>query len=206
MRAQQTFQNKPTGHVKGITKLGLSHLPHHARIQGGGQGGLGPPSPQNIAPPNSEARAKRALPPPPGPRGPWPPLTKSWIRLCTLSHWGQASSRKRSECGRHGLSNILKLQATFLYSIYPQRAGKTNLFYKRGGRFHAGNTSCTFKPWFRVRWICKVALFTHFSFSCEFLQWGVSSMCLSCARRPYQETHKLDSLFDEFVHFFFQLP
>ena len=34
---------------------------------GGGQGGLGPPpSPQNIAPPNSEARAKRALPPPPG--------------------------------------------------------------------------------------------------------------------------------------------
>ena len=33
----------------------------------------------------------------------------------TLSdHWGQASSREQSECGRHGLSNILKLQATFL--------------------------------------------------------------------------------------------
>ena len=27
-----------------------------------------------------------------------------------LSHWGQASSRKQSECGRHGLSNILKLE------------------------------------------------------------------------------------------------
>ena len=32
------------------------------------------------------------------------------------------------------------LQATFLYSIYHQRAGKTNLFHMRGGRFHAGNT------------------------------------------------------------------
>ena len=30
----------------------------------------------------------------------------------------QASSRKQSEHGRHGLSNILNLQATFLYSIY----------------------------------------------------------------------------------------
>ena len=50
----------------------------------------------------------------------------------TLSHWGQASSRKQSECGRHGLSNILKLQATFLYSIY-HLAGKTNLFHMRGG-------------------------------------------------------------------------
>ena len=40
----------------------------HARIQGGGpRGPWPPPSPQNIAPPNSEARAKRALaPPPPG--------------------------------------------------------------------------------------------------------------------------------------------
>ena len=45
----------------------------------------------------------------------------------------------------HGLSNILKLQATFLYSIYHQRAGKTNLFHMRGGRFHDGNTLCTFK-------------------------------------------------------------
>ena len=58
----------------------------------------------------------------------------------TLSHWGQASSRKQSECGRHGLSNIPKLQATFLYSIYHQRAGKTNLFHMRGARLHAGNT------------------------------------------------------------------
>ena len=52
---------------------------------------------------------------------------------------GQASSRKQYECGRHGLSNILKLQATFLYSIYHQRVGKTKLFHMRGGRFHAGN-------------------------------------------------------------------
>ena len=33
---------------------------------GGGKGALPPPSPQNIAPPNSEARAKRALAPPRG--------------------------------------------------------------------------------------------------------------------------------------------
>ena len=59
--------------------------------------------------------------------------------------WGQASSRKQSECGMHGFSNILELIATFLYSIYHQRAGKTNLFHMRGGRFHAGNTLCTFK-------------------------------------------------------------
>ena len=38
----------------------------HARIQGGAKGALPPPSPQNIAPPNSEARAKRALAPPRG--------------------------------------------------------------------------------------------------------------------------------------------
>ena len=60
----------------------------------------------------------------------------------TLSHWGQASSRKKTECGRHGLLNILKLQATFLYSIYHQRACKINLFHMRGGRFYAGNTLC----------------------------------------------------------------
>ena len=41
----------------------LGHGSTHARIQGGGQGG-------NIAPPNSEARAKRAL----APRPPPPPL------------------------------------------------------------------------------------------------------------------------------------
>ena len=33
------------------------------------------------------------------------------------------------------LSNILKLQATFLYSFYHQQAGKTNLFQMRGGEF-----------------------------------------------------------------------
>ena len=68
----------------------------HARIQGGGQGGLAPPpSPQNIAPPISEARAKRALAPPPrGPRGPCPPPLQNpgsayaWIRgfLIRTSH------------------------------------------------------------------------------------------------------------------------
>ena len=58
----------------------------------------------------------------------------------TLSHWGHASSRKQYERGRHSLSNILKLQAAFLYSIYHQQAGKTNLFHMRGGRFHAGKT------------------------------------------------------------------
>ena len=42
---------------------------------------------------------------------------------------GSRSSCKQSRCGRHGLSNILKLQATFLYSIYHHRAGKTNLFH-----------------------------------------------------------------------------
>ena len=46
------------------------HSITHARIQGGGQGGLGPPSPQNIAPPNSKARIQGGqeglAPPPPG--------------------------------------------------------------------------------------------------------------------------------------------
>ena len=74
-------------------------------------------------------------------------ITKLGIPQSPHSHWGQASSRKQSECGRHGLSNILKLQATFLYSIYHQRAGKTNLFHMRGGRFHAGSMLCTFKCW-----------------------------------------------------------
>ena len=68
----------------------------------------------------------------------------------TLSHWDQASSRKQSECGTHGLSNILKLQATFLYSIYHQRAGKTNFFHMRGGRFDAGNTLCTFNLFYFI--------------------------------------------------------
>ena len=62
-----------------------------------------------------------------------------------LSHWGQRVHVKYLSCQRHGLSNILNLNATFLYSIYHQRAGKTNLFHMRGGRFHAGNTLCTSK-------------------------------------------------------------
>ena len=62
-------------------------------------------------------------------------------------HYPIGSSEFMSRCGRHGLSNILKQQATFLYSIYHQRAGKTNLFHMRGGRFHAGNTLCTFKEY-----------------------------------------------------------
>ena len=51
-----------------------------------------------------------------------------------------ASSRKQSPMSKARLSNILKLQATFLYSIYHKQAGKTNLFHMRGGRFHAFNT------------------------------------------------------------------
>ena len=66
----------------------------------------------------------------------------------TLALWAQASSRKQYECWMHGISNILELIATFLYSIYQQQAGKTNLFHVRGGRFHTGNTICTFK-WIR---------------------------------------------------------
>ena len=49
-----------------------------------------------------------------------------------------------------GLSNILELIATFLYSIYHQRAAKTNLFHVRGGRFHAGNKM---SPWRIVSYV-----------------------------------------------------
>ena len=60
----------------------------------GGQGGLGPPppSPQNIAPPNSEARAKRALAPPPGGQeglGPPPPPYKILDPPMTLYNVGR---------------------------------------------------------------------------------------------------------------------
>ena len=60
-------------------------IPLSCADPGGAKGALPPPSPQNIAPPNSEARAKRALPPPPGAKRALAPLTKSWIRLwlCT---------------------------------------------------------------------------------------------------------------------------
>ena len=53
-------------------------------------------------------------------------------------YWGQTSSCKQSRCGRHGLSNILKLQAMFLYLIYHQRAGKTNFFHMRWVDFTLG--------------------------------------------------------------------
>ena len=43
------------------------------------------------------------------------------------------------------LSNILKLQAAFLYLIYHQRSGKTSLFLMRGVDFTHFNTSCTLK-------------------------------------------------------------
>ena len=43
-----------------------------------------------------------------------------WYRSALLGEcrWDQASSRKQSQCGRHGLSNILKVQTTLLYSVY----------------------------------------------------------------------------------------
>ena len=43
---------------------------------------------------------------------------------------------KNLHCRRHDLSNILKQQAAFLYSIY-HRAGKTSLFHMKGSIFHA---------------------------------------------------------------------
>ena len=48
-------------------------------------------------------------------------------------------------CRRHDLSNILKLQAAFLYSIYHQRVCKTSLFHMSGVDFMHCNTCCTFK-------------------------------------------------------------
>ena len=48
-------------------------------------------------------------------------------------------------CRRHDLSNILKVSyAAFMYSIYHQRAGKTNLFHVRAVDFTHFNTCCTF--------------------------------------------------------------
>ena len=51
--------------------------------------------------------------------------------------------KKRKVNFAFSMLQFLKLQATFLYSIYHQRAGKTNLFHMKGVRFHAGNTLCT---------------------------------------------------------------
>ena len=79
-----------------------------------------------------------------------------------LSHWGQASSRKQSECGRHGLSNIL--QKYKKRSCIHQRAGKSNLCHMRGGRFHAGNTLCTFKV---SAWTSDTQILNHSISNCE---------------------------------------
>ena len=46
-------------------------------------------------------------------------------------------------CWKYDLSNILKLQAAFLYSIYHQHAGKTCLFHLRGVHITHFNTCCT---------------------------------------------------------------
>ena len=46
---------------------------------------------------------------------------------------------------RHDLSNILKLQAAFLYSIYHHRLGKTSLSHMRRVDFMYFITCCTFK-------------------------------------------------------------
>ena len=43
---------------------------------------------------------------------------------------------------RHDLSDMLKLQQLFLYSIYHQRAGKTSLFHMRGVDFTYFKTCC----------------------------------------------------------------
>ena len=74
---------------------------------------------------------------------PHSPIAELSLRLVvtTSSAWrvqlllGSRSSRTQSRCRRHGLSNILKLQATFLYSIYHHRASKTNLFHIQGVDF-----------------------------------------------------------------------
>ena len=131
MRATQTCQNTPTDHARGITKLGIP-TQHTAGADpgflkgGGGQirstskkGGPdgGANFGSNVKKPTSWHKGGGGSRPP----GPPPPR----IRTCTgefSPYWGQGSSRKQSQCGRHGLSNILKLQATFLYSIYHQRA------------------------------------------------------------------------------------
>ena len=47
-------------------------------------------------------------------------------------------------CRSHCLSNILKLQAAFLYSIYHPRAGKTSLCHMRGVDLAHFSTCCTF--------------------------------------------------------------
>ena len=59
--------------------------------------------------------------------------------LCQHSTTDLARGTMRNECKRSALSkarsikiNIPKLQAAFLYSIYHQRAGKTNLVHIRG--------------------------------------------------------------------------
>ena len=59
----------------------------------------------------------------------------------TLSHWGQASSRKQSKFGMHGLSNILKLykQRSSIQFITNEQVKLISFIYMRIGRFHAGS-------------------------------------------------------------------
>ena len=88
----------------------------HRGTKGGGPGadpGGGPrgpcpppPSPQNIAPPNSQARIQG------GPRGPWPPLTKSWIRLWVQTPWTPpplGSALAAHQCPQTGMALSLIL-------------------------------------------------------------------------------------------------
>ena len=86
MRAAQIFQNKPTDHARGITKLGLPQPPHY-------------------------------------------PIGVKRVHVNSPNVEGTV------------FQTFLKLQATFLYSIYHHRAGKTNylkISYERGVDFTLG--------------------------------------------------------------------
>ena len=123
----------------GILKLGISQRPHSPIAEPGLPGGLfffggggSTPRPKYYPVFMQIMIFKRVLPPPMYPippppqkkaktsRKPWElpleALGNDQLCLERQPYWGQASSCKQSWCGRHGLSNILKLQATFLYS------------------------------------------------------------------------------------------
>ena len=133
-----------------------------ADLEGGG-GGVAPPPTLNRSWIEKRRRLELNRPPPPpfttpSPLRVNPPPLKFPNSLCgphkpfetgvsptaKLSHWGQATSRKQPECGRHGLSNILKLyeQRSCIQSITNDQVKLIS--YERGCRFHAGNTWCTF--------------------------------------------------------------
>ena len=94
-------------------------------------------------------------------------------------------SCKQSECGRHSLSNILKLQAMFLYLIYYQRAGKNNLLHMRGGRFHAGNTLCIFKILQLLIDCVPFKVIMHCHFPPEFSAVTLGNLCSRYLQRFY---------------------